>query len=370
MKKIVLNRTIRNIIVILLICGTLIFSYGMYYAYSLPLQEQNVSVFNYKQKANVNYSVFYKPNILSDKTSIEEGNVYITNYVDYINTVINYNYTGERNAKIQGNYSITAVVEAQEVRNDEENEFKTIWSKDFELVPETSFSVSDVTFSLQKELPVYLTPFQDFVQQVIEESKVGGNHRLTVKWDINLEAETDRGIVKENLTPSLIIPLRNSYFEIGGEQTIEKPGSIEEVIHVEDPRKQSNIVIFSVLDVLCLVILIFVFMRTVPTNPDKLNREIKRIFKRHGERLVELDTHSRICFDSKDLWSVKSFEDLVRIADEISKPIVYQYDNSAAINVPVFYVFDDQKAFVYKLAIYEPAKKPLAKNLTKSEILS
>ena len=50
MKKIVLNRTIRNIIVILLICGTLIFSYGMYYAYSLPLQEQNVSVFNYKQK--------------------------------------------------------------------------------------------------------------------------------------------------------------------------------------------------------------------------------------------------------------------------------------------------------------------------------
>ena len=193
---------------------------------------------------------------------------------------------------------------------------------------------------------------------------------MTVKWDINLEAETDRGIVKENLTPSLIIPLRNSYFEIGGEQTIEKPGSIEEVIHVEDPRKQSNIVIFSVLDVLCLVILIFVFMRTVPTNPDKLNREIKRIFKRHGERLVELDTHSRICFDSKDLWSVKSFEDLVRIADEISKPIVYQYDNSAAINVPVFYVFDDQKAFVYKLAIYEPAKKPLAKNLTKSEILS
>ena len=369
MKKKVLNKTLRNVIVTLLVCGILIFSYGVYYAYSLPLQDQKVPVFNYNQKANVNYSVIYKPNILTNKTSIEEGNVYITNYVDYINTVLDYNYTGERNAEISGNYSIIAVLEALEGRN-EEKEPKTIWSKDFELVPKTSFSASDVGFSLKKELQVYLTPFQNFVQQVINESKVVGNHRLTVKWNIHLEVETDKGIVKENLTPTLIIPLGNNYFEIGGQQTVEKPGTIEEVIKVEDPRKQIGIIIFSILDVMCFLILIFVLTYTVATNTDKLNREIKRIFKRHGERLVELESSSRIGFDCKDLWSVKSFEDLVRIADEISKPIVYHYDNSADMNIPVFYVFDDKKAFVYKLAICKPEKKTLAEPLAKPEALS
>jgi len=67
--------------------------------------------------------------------------------------------------------------------------------------------------------------------------------------------------------------------------------------------------------------------------------------------LVELDTGSRLYFDSKDLLQVKSFEDMVRIADEISKPIVYHYDNSTATNIPVFYVLDDKKAFVYKLCV-------------------
>jgi len=235
------------------------------------LQEQKVSVFNYNQKANVDYSVVYKPNLLTNETSLEEGSVYITNYVDYINTILDYNCSGERSAKISGNFSISAVVEALEGRIDDD-EPKIIWRKDFELVPKTRFSASGKEFSMKKELPVYLAPFQNFVQQIIQESKVIGNHKLTVKWEIDVEIETDKGIVKDNLTPTLIIPLGNNYFEIGGEPTVEKPESIEEVIKVESPRKRNGVIIFSVLDVLSLLTLIIVLTCTAGADTGKVDR--------------------------------------------------------------------------------------------------
>jgi hypothetical protein len=371
MKKKVINKTIRNIMVVFLTCAIAIFSYGIYYLYNLPLQDKIVAVFNYDQKAIVNYSVFYKPNILGSETSLKEGNIYITNYVDYINTLLDYSYSGETNADIRGDYSITAVVEALEGRNvdlsDGENEVKTIWSKDFVLIPKTSFSASDKNFSIKKELPVYLADFQDFVKQVAEESGVTGNHRLTIRWDINLETKTDKGIIKESLTPTMVVPLGSSYFEIGGERAIEKPGSIEEVIQVEDPQKQNKLIICSILAGLCGLILLLVLTCTKGKLQDKLEREIKQIFKKHGERLVELDTTNEILFDSKDLWPVKTIEDLVRIADEISKPIIYQYDDVEDKKVPVFYVCDEKKVFFYKLAIPEREKPPVAQYLTQPD---
>lgn len=364
-KKIVLNRTRRNFLILFLTCGLIILSYGIYYTYNLPLQDQRVPTYSYNNRARIDYSVIYKPNLLNEETGPAWGDIYITNYVDHINTVFDYTFSGERQADIRGDYSITAVVEAQE-RASEENEAKIIWRKDFVLLPRTSFSASDVNFSLREELPVHLAPFQDYVEQVMEESRVGGNHWLTVKWDIHLTAETDGGTIRENLTPTLVMPLRDSYFTIGGEQEVDKPGAIEKVIQIEAPYKKTMLLAISILDGLCLLLLLFLLACTAGAQPSYLEREMKRVLKKHGERLVELATARDLAFEGHDLWPVKTIEDLVRIADELGKPILYQYELATGKEVPVFFVSDEKRVFIYRLLPAEPVKQPSGQALSYS----
>ncbi|HHT63197.1 MAG: DUF5305 family protein [Bacillota bacterium] len=370
MKKIRINKTIRNVIIVFLICALPVLSYGVYYFYNLPLLEQNTPVFNYQHKAAVNYRVFYKPNSLYAENSMEKDKVYITNYIDYINTFLEYNYSGDRTAEIRGDYSVIAVVEAQERSNNEENQEKTIWSKDFVLVPKTEFSARDKAFSLKKELPVNLNSFNEFAELISKESGVAGYQLATIKWDINIEAETDKGTVKENITPTMTIPLRNKYFEVGGEHSVEKPGTIEEAILVVDPQKQVKFITCSVLNGLCIIVLILLLACTKGIAPDKLERKIKHIFKKYGTRLVELNLPNGISLDSKNLWPVKSFEDLIRIADEISKPIMYQYNLADNKNLPVFYVFDDKKIYAYEVTIPESENRPLTRPVAQPKIQS
>jgi hypothetical protein len=50
-KKIVLNRTRRNFLILFLTCGLIILSYGIYYTYNLPLQDQRVPTYSYNNRA-------------------------------------------------------------------------------------------------------------------------------------------------------------------------------------------------------------------------------------------------------------------------------------------------------------------------------
>ena len=42
----------------------------------------------------------------------------------------------------------------------------------------------------------------------------------------------------------------------------------------------------------------------------------------------------------------KNYEDLVRIADELGKPILYQYELATGKEVPVFFV-SDEKGYLF-----------------------
>ena len=60
----------------------------------------------------------------------------------------------------------------------------------------------------------------------------------------------------------MTIPLRNKYFEVGGEHSVEKPGTIEEAILVVDPQKQVKFITCSVLNGLCIIVLILLLACT------------------------------------------------------------------------------------------------------------
>lgn len=343
--KIHINKNLRIILLItsiILMCAA---SFYLYKEVKYPsFKEEKITLFSYNNMTNVNYRVFLKPNILYDVESIGEGNIYIAEFVDYIDTSFNYEFRGERYTDVKGDYEIIAKVEGV---IGEDEDFKTIWKKDFVLLPKASFQANDKTISVKEDFKLKLQEYNEFAQQVIKTSKIGSKVKMTVLMNVRLKANTDKGIVEEKISPTMIIPLNANYFEIGGNLSQEKPGSIEETKQVQLPINKNKVIVYGIILGISLILLIFIiFFTKAKLMMDPFEKKIRKIFKKHGDRLVALN--NEIAVTCENYSEVKSIEDLVRIADEIEKPITYKHSIDYK-EISKFYVYDESQMYVFDL---------------------
>lgn len=340
-----INKGLRVALIILTVTGAFIFSVLLYREALCPsFEERKVPLYNYKSRTAIDYMVYFKPNILYKECSPSENNIFITNFVDYIQTSFTYEFIGEQTADISGDYEITAIMEGYVTENDKH---KTIWKKKFNLMQKESFKVRDQFISIRKKIPIKLEEYNNFVTQLIEESKVGSQVKLTVFMNVSLNAETDKGLIKEKYTPTMIIPLNAAYFEIIKSKAEEKAGTIEEVRKVQVPPDKVIVIMLSMtlfISSAALICLIF-FTESAP-KADPLVSNLNRILKNHSSRLVAL-THD-ISPGNAACYKVKSFEDIIKIADEVEKPILYKYSCDIR-DITSFYVIDNAGMYVYNL---------------------
>lgn len=361
-KLIVLNKGIRlgGIVLIILLISAIVFLF--FSTQKRKYIEQKIPQYTYNNKANVQYKVYMIPNMLYTQNNLGEGEVYINDFIDNISTLFTYQFDGDSPAEINGEYSIIAVVEGL-LGNEKGN--KTIWSKEYVMQPETSFSGNDKSFSIQKDIPIKLAQYNSFVQQIMESTKINFENKLTIYWKVSVEAKTDKGEIKEQLTPTMEIPLNNKYFEIGGNLEPEKKGVIEENIKVIAPAYQNKITMCYIGIGICLFGLLFILLFTVSaTITDPLEKQLKRIFKLHGDRMVALNDEVEI--SSNKTIQVSSIEDLVRISDDIGKPILYNKEVNSESNRR-FYVVDEK--LIYMLSLISDSTKTILINKNSTEVI-
>ena len=306
--------------------------------------EKKISLYSYKSKGNISYKVLLLPNEIYTVNSLGEGNTYITDYIDHINASIKYEFNGERPAEIKGNYEIVAVMEG--MLGDEKGK-KTVWKKEKTLQIKTNFSVNDKKYSVQQDVPIKLKEYSDITQRIFKTSNVNFDTKLTILFKINLEAKTDKGVIKESLSPSMEIPLNSKSFEIKGNLSQGKEAAIEEVKKIPVPINHKMVGITSTIIGICVALLIFLFLFTaelIINNPFK--KKLDQIFKLHGSRMVAIE--SEVSFSCESIMKVVSIEDLVRISDDMCKPILYR--NSGDLKeLYKFYVIDDSKIYLFEL---------------------
>ena len=345
MKKLNINKSakITFVLVNLVLIGLI--SFFLYNnIYHPGIEEKKVALYKYNNQASINHEVFLKPNLLYDSKSLGPGIVYITEIVDYIDATFNYRFQGERAAELKADYEILAVIEGYQ---GQEETYKTIWKKGYVLLPKVSIGAKNKDIVIKETIPINLAEYNNFVKEVLKSIKISSNVKLSIMMNINIKANTDKGLIEEKLSPNIIIPLETNYFEITGDLLLDKPGSIEETKQVQLPVNQSKVMGYGILVGLLFIILIFLLFFTkgiVITEP--LKKQLNKIFKAHGSRLVAINNEIGTSFGM--YYKVKSIEDLVRIADELGKPIMYKYSNDSK-EITNFYIHDDKSMYSFNL---------------------
>lgn len=313
--------------------------------------ERKIPAYSYKSKNSINYEVFLKPNQLYDKTYLEEGMLYITEYVDYIRANLNYEFDGEKSAEISGDYNIVAKVKGF---TGEGESLVNVWEKDFPIINKRSFKNNDTSISINEKVNLHLEDYNVFAKEIIETSKINCSTTLNLIMSVNLKANTDKGLIEETITSDLLIPLNVSMFEIGGNNIVEKPGVIEETTNVQLTPNRNKIIIFIVVICILALALVYLIFFTIPEPvKDPLKKELNKIFKKYGDRFVALNDDAGVSLDSVSI--VKSMDDLVRIADEIEEPIFYKYSKDYK-DIDKFYITHGDKVYLLDLCELIPKK--------------
>ncbi|OPX89157.1 DUF5305 family protein [Pelotomaculum sp. PtaB.Bin117] len=306
--------------------------------------EQTVPQFSYNQNARVDYRVYFKSNKLYPESSLGPGSMYVTNFVDYINTSFKYTFSADRVAEVKGEYEIVAVVEAVAGKDS-----KKVWQREFVLLPKKAFNGKEQTITIQEELPLRLPDYNAFASTVIRDSElIPDEVSMTVRWNVAVEAAADGGQVKEQLAPTLVVPLVRKAFEIGGEPVKEKPGAITAVKTVPVRVSWKKVAPYGTVACISALVLVLLLWLTGGRagHIDPLEARVRQIVKKHGFRMAAIDGDISALIGNA--VPARSVDDLALIADELNKPLVYR-PLSETNEVPSFYVFDEPKVFVYEM---------------------
>lgn len=311
------------------------------------LIENKIIKYQYMQKANIGYEVSLKPNMLYSEKKLGMGHIYPSNFVDQLQTTFSYQYRGDKKADIKGKYCVIATVQGEQI---EEKKVKVLWSKDFLLIPETSFNSTEDSVEFKQEVPINYGTFNKFAEEVQKATEISSQVKLSINWKVNIEAKTNDGMIKEELTPKITLPLGKKYFEVEGELTKEKTGAMENKVWTKDPVNKSGIVLLGIFGLLCMLALLYLVLFVKGFTESLFEKKVKQIFKNHGERLVALEQTPIV---NKEMLikviKVKTLEDLVRIADETCKPVYYNVKAIEQRKIVPFYVLGEERIFAYYL---------------------
>ena len=165
--------------------------------------------------------------------------------------------------------------------------------------------------------------------------------------DVNLKAGIEKGSADVKMTPAIAIPLDTRYFMISESDEKEVPGSIEETQKVQIPPDKLKIKIYACGLAAVVIMILGLALFAEPIRRSAFLIKLDKIFKQHGSRLVTLS--SELLAVSLDNCSiVRSIEDLVRVSDELGRPIMYEYSENYREMVH-FYVLDDKRTYLYIL---------------------
>lgn len=304
--------------------------------------EKKVPVYSYRNKGAVEYKVLLKENSIYPQKVIGENEIYLTKLVDQLKSTFKYEFTGEKAIDIKGDYEIVGILEAY---NAEDEGTRTVWKKRFTFVPKTEFQARDKKLSITRNVSLNIEALNKFLTSVSEANEITLPAKFTVFMNVHLKSITDGGRIKETISPSITMPLNESYFEIVKKE-IDLPGAIEQTETVPQPLNKIQFALCAAVLLLAGASLFYLLMYTCSKENDQFTRQLNRIFKKHGNRLVALNND--IAMTSERAYKVKSIEDLVRVADEIGKPIMYRFSRDH-YKISQFYVIDDTCSYIFNL---------------------
>jgi hypothetical protein len=332
------------------------------YATLLPTEEITTNTLcNYTQNGTYNYIAQLGPNLIyNNKSTLTpgEGIIYIS-ITKQINITFTYTFESDLNASTTIKYTASELV------------ITPRWTRQTYTIPlKTVVNTSNETSFNFSIPPITITSMDTLVSSINREIGVStGNYNITIITTAILNAETEAGTINEQFTASLLLGIvrgapEGDIVSIGNLQTT-KTGKIvqtDTIYHDWVKNQQYASYITSATAIIGLAICAFLYTQTkppiTPTTSEKLIQELTEPYR---DIIVEATKEQTP--QGQTIIPIKTLEDLVKIADTLTKPIVHFQKPPTPENkepMDIFYVLDDITRYEYNIT---PSKIKAAQHI-------
>ena len=247
--------------------------------------------------------------------------------------------------------ALTAYIVERTFGSDEVKKTK-VWQTSEVLVPVTAFSDDTGNSNLKHELPIDIVKYFDFATAVREELRFSPDLvELTMQYNVNVAATTPHGNIEDTMTAMMVIPVGGTVFEVDGLLADQREAAIMTTKTVVAEEVFKNRQMYAIATgVLFVVLLLSIFITaTIPQTP--FEKKLHGIMKKYGDRIVSGQGKVSAA-SSENMMVMNSFEDLVKVSDDLIQPIFYKTGQQEQYS---FYVLAGSLVYVHTLE--EPMEK-------------
>lgn len=322
------------------------------YTAQLPTQEKHtITVCDYIQDGTYNYTAKLEPgNIIYDNkaTLVQgEGPIYLQ-ITEELYLTFTYTFESTLNADTTIKYSTNGYVATAR------------WTKQNFTIPQKTITDSSDTTSFRVDLPkINIRDIATLVNNINNEIGVAtGNYNMTISTIILLTAETQEGTINEPLAATLNIAFQRGTPE-GDIITLEnlqttKTGEITQTQTIQqDSNKNLQYASYatSTIATIGLAISASLYLKTRPPTPPQTTQKLLQDLREPYEDII-VEAAQEPSTQGQTTIQMETLEDLVKIADTLSKPIIHLQKPSAPQNpepTDMFYVLDGITHYEYKI---------------------
>jgi hypothetical protein len=214
------------------------------------------------------------------------------------------------------------------------------WSRSLVVVPATN-KVGSFTISF----PIDIQYFETVIDAIEQEIGVrGSSYNIAIKADVHIVASTDMGPINEVYTQTLGVKLEGNTLTFGQELFGSKSGSIGAPIPEASGEGSSRAPWVIGLVIALLALGYFGWsqnqLRVAPVSAGEA--EAARARKKYRQMMVDIG-ELPVVKPTETVIPLNSLDDLVRIADDLVKPVLHQVEQG----VHTYSIIDSGVRYVY-----------------------
>lgn len=234
-----------------------------------------------------------------------------------------------------------------------------LWSRTFVLVPSTR-----QPDSLRVDFPIDIVYLNELLNAIRAETDTPGEaYNLIIEAFVHVTAQSEFGPIDETFTQTLSTELGGGTLIWNEELQMTQEGAITTTRIIPNPNryiglsagglKTTSLILGLIFLAIFITSLVF-YQKTKPAELPLFEKEALAVGKKYADRIAQASSQTPVA--SEKIISLDSIEDLVKVADELGKPIMHQPPTTLA-KQHTYYIIDGASQYQYIIATRSKERK-------------
>ena len=295
-------------------------------------------------KPAASYKVFILPNEVYPSTTLGEESVYSKKLLNYIQADFGMQYVGSQKVPLDIEYQIIATVNGYQGKDKEKVIY---WSKDFPLSTKKT-TKSEGIWNKTEKVNFAINGYDAFAVRAQEITGLDVSNDLIVSMKGKVIAHTEKEDLETPFDVNLEMPLMEDAFQIEKNNLDPISSNVKTMKEMPITLNLVKVIPYGILLLISVVGLIITIFFTRELNYEEMmTKRVNNIIKNYGSRIIALQNIPKT--EYRQNYKVHSMKDLIKIADEIQKPIFYETDKDSIVKNLEFRVIENDT--IYSLVL-------------------